>query len=314
MKEPKPINLGLKEAYDELFSSQEERDDKKREKVIDIPLTELHPFKGHPFRVEFNEEMDALALSIHERGVISPCLARPRSEGGYELISGHRRKAACEQLGFETLPVIVREMDDDTATITMVDSNQQRENLLPSEKAFAYSMKLEAMKRKAGRPKNNCAQVGHNFPAMRSVEQLAVDSEDSRVQIQRYIRLTNLIPELLKLVDNGTIALTPAVELSYLSEKQQEVLLDACEMQDCTPSLSQAVRLRKLEQSGGLTAAAIREIMKQPKANQRDKLVFRADTFAEYFPKNYTAEQMEKDILNLLKERDARKRSDRDAR
>ena len=312
-QEPKKIDLGLKEAYEELFMTQEQRDDKRREKIIDLPLDELQPFKGHPFRVTQDGEMNELLRSIHERGIISPCLVRPKPEGGYEIISGHRRRAACELLGWDTIPAIVREMDDDTATITMVDSNQQRENLLPSEKAFAYKMKLEAIKRKAGRPKNNCAQVGHNFPAIRSVEQLAAETEDSRVQIQRYIRLTNLVPDLLKLVDDGCIALTPAVELSYLPEELQEALLDACGMQDCTPSLSQAVKLRRMAAEGTLTPRKIQDVMREPKANQRERLTFRADTFAQFFPKSYSVEQMEQEILRLLKQRQERSR-DRDAR
>ncbi len=309
-QEPKKIDLGLKEAYEEMFMTQEQRDDKRREKIIDLPLDELQPFRDHPFRVTQDGEMNELLRSIHERGIISPCLVRPRPEGGYEIISGHRRKAACELLGWDTIPAIVREMDDDTAVITMVDSNQQRENLLPSEKAFAYKMKLEAMKRKAGRPKKNSSQLERNF---RSDERLADESDDSRAQIQRYIRLTNLIPDLLKLVDDGCVALTPAVELSYLPEELQEALLDACGMQDCTPSLSQAVKLRHMAAEGTLTPRKIQDIMREPKANQRDRLTFRADTFAQFFPKSYTVEQMEQEILRLLKQRQERSR-DRDAR
>ena len=308
-QEPKKIDLGLKEAYEELFMTQEQRDDKRREKIIDLPLDELQPFKDHPFRVTQDGEMNELLRSIHERGIISPCLVRPKPEGGYEIISGHRRKAACEMLGWDTIPAIVREMDDDTAVITMVDSNQQRENLLPSEKAFAYKMKLEALKRKAGRPKENSVQLGLNF----SRTELAKQSNESETQIQRYIRLTNLIPDLLKLVDDGCIALTPAVELSYLPEELQEALLDACGMQDCTPSLSQAVKLRRMAQEGTLTPKKIQDLMREPKANQRDRLTFRADTFAQFFPKSYTVEQMEQEILRLLKQRQERSR-DRDAR
>ena len=293
----KSIDLGLGKAYDALFSSQEQRDDEKREKIIDIPLSELHTFKNHPFRVEVNDELREMARSILDHGVVTPAIARPRPEGGYELLSGHRRKAACQLAGLETLPTVVRELDDDAATIVMVDSNQQRENLLPSEKAFAYQMKLEALKHQG---KRTSSQVGTK---LRSDEMIAAGSEDSRAQIQRYIRLTYLLPELLKMVDEGRIAMTPAVELSYLPKKLQEELLDTCEMLDCTPSLSQAVEMKKLAQAGRLKAEDVVTIMSRLKANQQDKLTFRKDTFEAYFPKGYTARQMEESIINLLKER-----------
>ncbi len=293
----KPIDLGLGRAYDELFSSQEERDDQKREKIIDIPLSELHTFKNHPFRVEVNDELREMARSILDHGVVTPAIARPRPEGGYELLSGHRRKAACQLAGLETLPTVVRELDDDAATIVMVDSNQQRENLLPSEKAFAYQMKLEAMKHQGRRTSR---QVGEKLT---SIGQLSETAEDSERSIQRYIRLTYLLPELLKMVDEGRIAMTPAVELSYLPKKMQEELLDTCEMLDCTPSLSQAVEMKKLAQAGRLKAEDVVTIMSRLKANQQDKLTFRKDTFEAYFPKGYTARQMEESIINLLKER-----------
>ena len=293
----KSIDLGLGKAYDALFSSQEQRDDEKREKIINIPLTELHTFKNHPFRVEVNDELREMARSILDHGVVTPAIARPRPEGGYELLSGHRRKAACQLAGLETLPTVVRELDDDAATIVMVDSNQQRENLLPSEKAFAYQMKLEALKHQG---KRTSSQVGTK---LRSDEMIAAGSEDSRAQIQRYIRLTYLLPELLKMVDEGRIAMTPAVELSYLPKKLQEELLDTCEMLDCTPSLSQAVEMKKLAQAGKLKAEDVVTIMSRLKANQQDKLTFRKDTFEAYFPKGYTARQMEESIINMLKER-----------
>ena len=291
------IDLGLGKAYDALFSSQEQRDDEKREKIIDIPLSELHTFKNHPCRVEVNDELREMARSILDHGVVTPAIARPRPEGGYELLSGHRRKAACQLAGLETLPTVVRELDDDAATIVMVDSNQQRENLLPSEKAFAYQMKLEALKHQG---KRTSSQVGTK---LRSDEMIAAGSEDSRAQIQRYIRLTYLLPELLKMVDEGRIAMTPAVELSYLPKKLQEELMDTCEMLDCTPSLSQAVEMKKLAQAGKLKAEDVVTIMSRLKANQQDKLTFRKDTFEAYFPKGYTAKQMEESIINLLKER-----------
>ena len=293
----KSIDLGLGKAYDALFSSQEQRDDEKREKIIDIPLTELHTFKNHPFRVEVNDELREMARSILDHGVVTPAIARPRPEGGYELLSGHRRMKACSILGLDQMPVIVREMDDDQATIVMVDSNQQRENLLPSEKAFAYQMKLEAMKHQGRRTSR---QVGEKLT---SIGQLSETAEDSERSIQRYIRLTFLLPELLKMVDEGRIAMTPAVELSYLPKKLQEELLDTCEMLDCTPSLSQAVEMKKLAQAGKLNAEDVVTIMSRLKANQQDKLTFRKDTFEAYFPKGYTARQMEESIINLLKER-----------
>lgn len=291
----KPIDLGLGRAYDELFTSQEERDDQKREKIIDIPLSELHTFKNHPFRVEVNDELREMARSILDHGVVTPAIARPRPEGGYELLSGHRRKAACQLAGLETLPTVVRELDDDAATIVMVDSNQQRENLLPSEKAFAYQMKLEAIKHQG----KTSVQLGQKL----SRESVADEAGESQTQIQRYIRLTYLLPELLKMVDEGRIAMTPAVELSYLPKKMQEELLDTCEMLDCTPSLSQAVEMKKLAQAGKLKAEDVVTIMSRLKANQQDKLTFRKDTFEAYFPKGYTAKQMEESIINLLKER-----------
>ncbi len=298
------IDLGLGKAYDALFSSQEQRDDEKREKIINIPLSELHTFKNHPFRVEVNDELREMARSILDHGVVTPAIARPRPEGGYELLSGHRRKAACQLAGLETLPTVVRELDDDAATIVMVDSNQQRENLLPSEKAFAYQMKYEAMKRKAGRPgKENGGQVGHNFFGQKTRDIIADESDESARTVQRYIRLTYLLPELLKMVDEGRIAMTPAVELSYLPKKLQEELLDTCEMLDCTPSLSQAVEMKKLAQAGKLKAEDVVTIMSRLKANQQDKLTFRKDTFEAYFPKGYTARQMEESIINMLKER-----------
>lgn len=295
------INLGLR-GYEELFMSQQERDDQKREKVMDIPLNELYPFKDHPFYVKVNDELNEMARSICEHGVLTPALVRPRKEGGYELISGHRRKAASELAGMETLPVIVRELDDDAAIIAMVDSNQQRENLLPSEKAFAYDMKLRAMKHQG----KASGQLGQKW----SREQLSKD--ESGRTIQRYIRLTKLIPEFLKMVDEERIAMTPAVEISYLSKQIQKELLSVCEMQDCTPSLSQAVRLKKLSQEGMLEAHNVVQIMSEPKANQRDKLTFRKDTFEKYFPKGYTTEQMEQSIISMLKER--KRKLDRDAR
>jgi len=283
--------------------------DDKREKIHEITLTDLHPFKNHPFHVEQDDELRELAKSIADHGVVTPGIVRPKPEGGYELISGHRRKAASELAGVATMPVVIRELDDDAATIIMVDSNQQRENLLPSEKAFSYKMKLEAMKRQAGRPKANSPQVAANF---RSDDEVAVQAGISGDTVRRFVRLTHLIPDLLKMVDEKSIAISPAVELSYLPKKQQEVLLDLCRMQQCTPSLSQAVRLKALQQAGKLTEPELIKIMSEQKANQKDKLTFRADKFAAYFPKGYTAEQMERSILQMLAERQRKLKRDRD--
>jgi len=305
----KNLNINLT-PVDELFTTQEQRDDNKREKILDISLEELHPFKGHPFQVVENDELRELAKSITEHGVVTPAIARPCKEGGYELISGHRRKAASELAGIKTLPVIVRDLDDDAAIIIMVDSNQQRENVLPSEKAFSYKMKLEAMKRQAGRPsKNNLSQVGTD---LRSDAILAEQLGESRNTIQRYIRLTNLIPKILKIVDEKLIAFSPAVELSYLPKKAQEELCNIIEMQQCTPSLSQAVRLKTMQQKGELNHQDIHKIMCETKANQKDKISFQTDRFSAYFPKGYTPEQMEKSILNMLDERKRKLQKSRD--
>lgn len=274
------------------------------EGLQNIPLAELHPFKDHPFQVIENEELQELARSIAQNGVLTPGIARPRPEGGYELISGHRRKMACELAGLNIMPVFVRDLDDDSATIVMVDSNQQRENLLPSEKAFSYKMKLEAMKRKAGRPsKKNSAQVEQDFGGKYSVEILASESEDSRATIQRFIRLTYLIPDLMKMVDEKHIAMSPAVELSYLPRGIQKKIYDHCQMQQSTPSLSQAVKLKNLSQKKELTEKALYEILSEPKANQKDRISFRADTFAGFFPKGTSVEKMQEIILDMLKQR-----------
>lgn len=294
-------------SYENLFSTQEQRDDDNREKIMDISLEELHPFKDHPFRVVENDELRELAKSISEHGVVTPAIARPLTDGGYELISGHRRKAASELAGLKTMPVVVRELDDDAATIIMVDSNQQRENLLPSEKAFSYKMKLDAMKHQGKAEDSSCAQVGH-----KSRDVLAEDSGESRETIRRFIRLTNLIPKLLKMVDEKKIAMSPAVEISYLPKKMQDVLCDCCEVQQCTPSLSQAVRLKTLQQNGGLNEEEVLKIMSQQKANQKDKLTFPAEKFAAYFPKGYTAEQMQQSIIKLLDERKRKLQQSRD--
>lgn len=291
-------------SVDDLFKTQEDRADDQREKIMDIPLSELHPFKDHPFQVNDNEELRELAKSIRENGVVSPAIARPRTEGGYELIAGHRRKAASQMAGLETMPVIVRELDDDAATVVMVDSNQQRENLLPSEKAFSYKMKLDAIKRQAGRPsKNNSGQVDQNFNGKFSVEILSDESSESVKQIQRYIRLTYLVQELLKKVDEKSIAFNPAVELSYLPKEVQKSLLEAMDVLQCTPSLSQAQRLKTLHQQGKLELDMIVKILGEAKANQREKISFSHERLRQYFPKGYTPQQMEESIIKMLEER-----------
>lgn len=258
---------------DDLFTTQAERDDAKLERVKNIPLDELHPFKNHPFKVQNNEEMERMIESIRKVGTITPALARPLPDGGYELISGHRRLAACQVLGIETMPVIVREMSDDEAVIAMVDANLQRETILPSEKAFAYKMKLDAIKHQGVTSR----QLGEK---LLSITQVSKDSDDSERQIQRYIRLTCLIPELLSMVDDKKIAFNPAVEISYLDRDEQLTLLDAINMNDCTPSHAQSIRLKKMSQDGLLTADAIYAILSEEKPNQKELILsILVDTF-----------------------------------
>lgn len=296
-------------SVDDLFKTHEDRVDDQREKIMDIPLSELHPFKNHPFQVNDNEELRELAKSIRENGVVSPAIARPRPEGGYELIAGHRRKAASQIAGLETMPVIVREMDDAAATIVMVDSNQQRENLLPSEKAFSYKMKLEAIKRQGKKIDATSRQVVGKFE---SADLVGERDDESGRQIQRYIRLTYLIPELLKLADEKVIAFNPAVELSYLPKDLQKILREAMEGQQCTPSLSQAQRMKTLHQQGKLNIDMIFKILGEAKANQREKISFTYERVSQYFPKGYTPKQMEDSILKLLEERQRKLQSQRE--
>ena len=267
-----------------------------KEQVQEIRIAELHPFRNHPFYVKDDESMQALCDSIREYGVLSPLLARPTGEG-YEIVSGHRRRSAALKLGLEKLPVLVREMTDDEAIILMVDSNIQRENLLPREKAFAYKMKLEAMKRQSGRPKKNSPQVASNY---RSDDALAQQEGISGDTVRRYIRLTNLAKPILELVDEGRIAFSPGVELSYLTKLEQAELWDIMQSEDCTPSLSQAVRLKKLSQSGQLDPEKILEIMSEEKANQKERVRIEVSQIRKYFPKSYTAHQMEEKILQML--------------
>ena len=292
---------------DDLFTTQAERDDAKLERVKNIPLDELHPFKNHPFKILNNEEMERMIESIRKVGTITPALARPLPDGGYELISGHRRLAACQVLGIETMPVIVREMSDDEAVIAMVDANLQRETILPSEKAFAYKMKLEAIKHQGVTSR----QVGEK---LLSVTQVSKDSDDSERQIQRYIRLTYLIPELLSMVDDNKIAFNPAVEISYLDRDEQLILLDAINMNDCTPSHAQSIRLKKMSQDGLLTADAIYAILSEEKPNQKEQIKLPRDEFRKYFPQNYSDEQIKRDILKGLELLKRQRERNRDAR
>lgn len=290
-------NIGLT-SLDDLFSTEESRADEGREKVREIPLAELHPFRNHPFKVRDDERMLDTAESIREHGVLVPAIARPREEGGYELIAGHRRKRGCELAGLTTMPVIVRALDDDAATIIMVDSNIQRENILPSERAFAYKMKLEAMKRQAGRPsKENVSQLGTQ---KRSDQIMAEQIGDSRNQVHRYIRLTALLPELLDMVDERKMAFNPAVELSYLRPEEQRDLLETMDSEQTTPSLSQAQRMKKFSQEGRLNIDVMCAILSEEKRNDVDKITFRSDTLRKYFPRSYTPQQMEQVILKLL--------------
>ena len=294
-------------SLDELFSSQEERDDAKLERVKEIPLTELHPFKDHPFKIQNNEEMKRLIESIQKFGTLTPALARPLPEGGYELISGHRRLAACQVLGIETMPVIIREMSDDEAVIAMVDANLQREHILPSEKAFAYKMKLDAIKHQG----IASSQVGKK---LLSIEKVGENSGDSRNQVHRFIRLTYLIPELLSIVDEGKIAFNPAVEISYLDKSEQRVLLNAMELNDCTPSHAQSIRLKKLSQDGVLNDQMIYDILAEQKPNQQEQYKFKREDIRKYFPKSYTDKQVYDTVIKLLEQWRRRRERDRDSR
>ena len=292
---------------DAIFSTQAERDDALLERVHNIPLEELYPFKDHPFKIQSGEEMDRMVESIRKVGAITPALARPLEDGGFELISGHRRFAACQVLGLKTMPVIVREMTDDEAVIAMVDANLQRETILPSEKAFAYRMKLEAIKHQG---RSTSRQLVQKW----SVQVVGDEAGESYKQIQRYIRLTYLIPELLTKVDEGKIAFSPAVEISFLTEDEQRILLDAIELNDCTPSHAQSIRLKKLSQDCVLTKDQIYEIMSEEKPNQHEHLRFRREDFNGYFPKSYTEQQIKKDILKGLELLHRHRQRNRDAR
>ena len=287
-------------SVDDLFSTEEGRQDAKLEKIQEIPLSELHPFKNHPFKVKDDEAMMETADSIKQYGVLVPAIARPDPEGGYELVAGHRRHRASELAGKETMPVIVRDLDDDAATIIMVDSNLQRESLLPSERAFAYKMKLDAMKHQGERVDLTCAQVGHKSDGRKSRDVLAEQVGQSKNQIQRFIRLTELIPPVLDMVDSGKIAFRPAVELSYLSKEQQQSLYDTMECEDCTPSLAQAIKMKEFSRDGKLTVEVILSIMQEEKPNQREQFKIPKERISKYFAPGTPAQKIEDTIIKAL--------------
>lgn len=292
-------NIELK-SVDDLFATEESRADAQREKVQEIPLGELHPFRNHPFKVKDDAAMQDTVDSVREYGVLVPAIARPDPNGGYELIAGHRRHHASELAGKETMPVIIRDLDDDAATIIMVDSNLQREELLPSERAFAYKMKLEAMKHQGERLDLTSAQVGRKLENRESREILAEQVGQSRNQISRFIRLTELIPTLLDMVDERKIAFNPAVELSYLKKEEQTLLLEAMDSEQATPSLSQAQRLKKFSQQKMLSLDVMRAVMSEEKKTDLDRVTLKNETLRKYFPKSYTPKQMEDTIIKLL--------------
>ena len=292
------LNVSLKGA-DDILSTEESRQEQQREQVQQIPIGELFPFKNHPFKVLDDESMQRTVESVEQYGVLSPLIARPRPEGGYEIISGHRRQHAAQLAGLETLPVIVRQMDDDAAVLLMVDSNLQRENILPSERAFAYKMKLEALKNQGARSDLTSSQVGMKLQALDIVGQ---EAGDSRNQVHRFIRLTSLIPELLDMVDEKKIAFNPAVELSYLDESQQRDFLEAMNDNQNAPSLSQAQRLKRLAQEGHFSYDVAFAVMGEEKKDELDKVVIKNDTLRKYFPRSYTPKQMEDTIIKLLEQ------------
>ena len=289
-------NIVLK-SVDDIFQTEENRADAQRERVQEIPLDQLKPFKNHPFKVRDDQRMLDTVDSIREYGVLVPAIARPDPEGGYELISGHRRKRGCEMAGLQTMPVIIRNLDDDAAVLVMVDSNIQREELLPSERAFAYKMKLEALKHQGARMDLTSCQVGTK---LRADEKLAESVNESARTVQRFIRLTELISELLDMVDERKLAFNPAVEVSYLKRDEQRMLLEAMDAEQTTPSLSQAQRLKKFSQEGKLTEEVMSAIMSEEKKSEMDKVTLRSDTLYKYFPKSYTPKQMEQTIIRLL--------------
>lgn len=291
---------GMLTSVDDLFTTQAEREESKRETLQEIPLDQILEFPNHPFQVRQDEEMLELADSVKKYGILVPALVRPKPEGGYEMVSGHRRKLAGELAGRETLPCIVRDLSDDEAIIVMVDSNLQRETILPSEKAFAYKMKLDAMKRQGQRTDLTSDPVGQKLKGVYSVEQLAQGASESKTQVQRYIRLTYLIPELLDMVDTGKIALRPAVELSYLMTEEQQVLMDSIECEECTPSHAQAIKMRKFSQEGKLTEEVILSILQEEKPNQKETFKMPRDRLEKFFPAGTPARKMEDTIIKAL--------------
>ena len=293
------LNVSLKGA-DDIFSTEESRQEQQREQVQQIPIGELFPFKNHPFKVLDDESMQRTVESVEQYGVLSPLIARPRPEGGYEIISGHRRQHAAQLAGLDALPVIVRNMDDDAAVLLMVDSNLQRENILPSERAFAYKMKLEALKNQGARSDLTCGQFGHKLIGAKARDIVADESGDNARNVQRFIRLTNLIPELLDMVDEKKIAFNPAVELSYLDESQQRDFLEAMNDTQNAPSLSQAQRLKRLAQEGHFSYDVAFAVMGEEKKDELDKVVIKNDTLRKYFPRSFTPKQMEDTIIKLL--------------
>ena len=295
------LNVSLKGA-DDIFSTEESRQEQQREQVQQIPIGELFPFKNHPFKVLDDESMQRTVESMEQYGVLSPLIARPRPEGGYEIISGHRRQHAAQLAGLDALPVIVRQMDDDAAVLLMVDSNLQRENILPSERAFAYKMKLEALKNQGARSDLTCGQFGHKLIGAKARDIVADESGDNARNVQRFIRLTSLIPELLDMVDEKKIAFNPAVELSYLDESQQRDFLEAMNDTQNAPSLSQAQRLKKLAQEGHFSYDVAFAVMGEEKKDELDKVVIKNDTLRKYFPRSYTPKQMEDTIIKLLEQ------------
>ena len=292
------VNASLS-SYDDIFSTEESRQEEQREQVQQIPIGELFPFKNHPFKILDDDSMSDTVESVKQYGVLSPLIARPRPKGGYEIISGHRRQHAAELAGLETLPVIVRQMDDDAAIILMVDSNLQREHILPSERAFAYKMKLDAMKNQGTRSDLTSTQV---VSKLRSNEKLGAENNQSRETVRRFIRLTNLIPELLDMVDNKTVSFNPAVELSYLSPEQQQEVIRAMDDTQNFPSVSQAKRIKKLAQDGTFTTETVIAIMGEEKKSELDTVTIKNDTLRKYFPRSYTPKQMEDTIIKLLEQ------------
>ena len=292
------VNASLS-SYDDIFSTEESRQEEQREQVQQIPIGELFPFKNHPFKVLDDDSMSDTVESVKQYGVLSPLIARPRPKGGYEIISGHRRQHAAELAGLETLPVIVRQMDDDAAIILMVDSNLQREHILPSERAFAYKMKLDAMKNQGTRSDLTSTQV---VSKLRSNEKLGAENNQSRETVRRFIRLTNLIPELLDMADNKTVSFNPAVELSYLSPEQQQEVIRAMDDTQNFPSVSQAKRIKKLAQDGTFTTETVIAIMGEEKKSELDTVTIKNDTLRKYFPRSYTPKQMEDTIIKLLEQ------------